>query len=71
MIESAKHIYISLVSRRNEDTIYTLSLDIGDENLYKFKFFASELLSSFITSAIIPSERNIKNLHNYVFLFYW
>lgn len=68
MIESAKHIYISLVSRRNEDTIYTLSLDIGDENLYKFKFFASELLSSFITSAIIPSERNIKNeliINNY------
>lgn len=61
MIEDAKNIYISLVSKRNEDTIYTLSLDIGDENLYKFKFFASELLSSFITSAIIPSERSLKN----------
>lgn len=61
MIESAKHIYVSLVSRKNEDTIYTLSIDIGDENLYKLKFFASELLSSFITSAIIPSERSLKN----------
>lgn len=61
MIESAKHIYVSLVSRKNEDTIYTLSIDMGDENLYKLKFFASELLSSFITSAIIPSERSLKN----------
>lgn len=61
MIENADHIYISLVSKRNEDTIYTLSIDIGDGNLYKLKFFASELLSSFITSAIIPTERNLKN----------
>lgn len=61
MIENAKHIYISLVSRKNEDTIYTLSIDMGDDNLYKLKFFASELLSSFITSAIIPSERSLKN----------
>lgn len=61
MIENAKHIYISLVSRKNEDTIYTLSIDMGDENLYKLKFFASELLASFITSAIIPSERSLKN----------
>lgn len=60
-IENAKHIYISLVSRKNEDTIYTLSIDMGDENLYKLKFFASELLASFITSAIIPSERSLKN----------
>lgn len=34
---------------------------MGDENLYKLKFFTSELLSSFITSAIIPSERSLKN----------
>jgi len=61
MIENAKHIYISLVSRKNEDTIYTLSIDMGDENLYKLKFFASELLASFIRSAIIPSERSLKN----------
>lgn len=61
MIENANHIYLSLVSTKNEDTIYTLSIDIGDENFYKLKFFSSELLSSFITSAIIPSERNLKN----------
>lgn len=61
LIESSKHIYISLISRKNEDTIYTLTLENNDGNLYKFKFFASELLSSFITSAIIPSERNLKN----------
>ena len=34
---------------------------MGDENLYKLNFFTSELLSSFITSAIIPSERSLKN----------
>lgn len=34
---------------------------MGDENLYKLKFFTSELLSSFITSAIIPSERSLKS----------
>lgn len=61
LIESSKHIYISLVSKKNEDTIYTLTLENNDGNFYKFKFFASELLSSFITSAIIPSERNLKN----------
>lgn len=61
MIENAKHIYISLLSRKNEDTIYTLSIDMDDEHLYKLKFFASELLFSFITSAIIPSERSLKN----------
>ncbi len=61
LIESSKHIYISLISRKNEDTIYTLTLENKDGNFYKLKFFASELLSSFITSAIIPSERNLKN----------
>lgn len=61
LIESSKHIYISLISKKNEDTIYTLTLENNDGNFYKFKFFASELLSSFITSAIIPSERNLKN----------
>lgn len=45
----------------NEDTIYTLTLEKGDGHLYKFKFFAQELLSSFSTSAIIPSERNLRN----------
>ena len=68
MIENANHIYISLVSKRNEDTIYTLSIDIGDQKLYKLKYFASELLYSFITSVIIPTERNLKNelvLNNY------
>ena len=61
LIESSKHIYISLIGKKNEDTIYTLTLENNDGNFYKFKFFASELLSSFITSAIIPSERNLKN----------
>ena len=36
-------------------------MDIGDSHLYKFKYFSQELLSSFITSAIIPSERNLKS----------
>ena len=61
LIESAEHIYISLFAKKNEDTIYTLTLEENDGFLYKFKFFANELLSSFITSAIIPSERNLKN----------
>lgn len=61
LIESAKYIYISLFSKKNEDTIYTLTLQNYDGSLCKFKFFANELLSSFITSAIIPSERNLKN----------
>ncbi len=61
LIQSATHIYISLFSKKDEDTIYTLTLEKGDGHLYKFKFFAQELLSSFITSAIIPSERNLKN----------
>lgn len=61
LIESAEHIYISLFAKKNEDTIYTLTLEKNDGFLYKFKFFANELLSSFITSAIIPSERNLKN----------
>lgn len=60
-IKNASHIYITLFSKKNEDTIYTLSMDIGDGHLYKFKYFSQELLSSFITSAIIPSERNLKS----------
>lgn len=68
MINNANHIFISLISRKNEDTIYTLSLDRRDGNLYKLKFFSQELLTSFITSTIIPSERNIKSeliINNY------
>lgn len=61
LIKNSSNIYISLVSRKNEDTIYTLSGEKADGQLYKFKFFTQELLASFITSAIIPSERNIKN----------
>lgn len=60
-IQTALHVYITLFSKKNEDTIYTLSMDLGDGHLYKFKYFSQELLSSFITSAIIPSERNLKN----------
>ena len=60
LIKNSSNIYISLVSRKNEDTIYTLSGEKADGQLYKFKFFTQELLASFITSAIIPSERNIK-----------
>ena len=61
LIKNSSNIYISLVSRKNEDTIYTLSGEKADGQLYKFKFFTQELLASFITSAIIPSERNIKS----------
>ena len=61
VIKKAKHIYITLFSKKNEDSVYTLSMDIGDSHLYKFKYFSQELLSSFITSAIIPSERNLKS----------
>lgn len=60
-IQTALHVYITLFSKKNEDTIYTLSMDLGDGYLYKFKYFSQELLSSFITSAIIPSERNLKS----------
>lgn len=61
IIKQAKNMYITLHSRKNEDAIYTLSMDLNDGFLYKFKYFSQELLTSFITSAIIPSERNIKN----------
>lgn len=61
IINNANRIFVSLISRKNEDTIYTLSLDKGDRSLYRFKFFSQELLTSFITSAIIPAERNIKS----------
>ncbi len=61
IIKEAKYVYITLFSKKNEDTVYTLSMDIGDGHLYKFKYFSQELLSSFITSAIIPSERNLKS----------
>ena len=59
-IQNSTNVYISLFSKKNEDTIYTLSI-INNGRLYKFKYFSQDLLSSFITSAIIPSERNIKN----------
>lgn len=61
LIENAKNMYITLHSKKGEDAIYTLSMILNDEYLYKFKYFSQELLTSFITSAIIPSERNIKN----------
>lgn len=61
LIENAKNMYITLHSKKGEDAIYTLSMILDDGYLYKFKFFSQELLTSFITSAIIPSERNIKN----------
>ncbi len=61
IIKGAKNMYITLYSKKNEDTIYTLSMFLGDGYLYKFKYFTQELLASFITSAIIPSERNIRN----------
>ena len=61
LIKKAKNMYITLHSKKNEETIYTLSMDLNDGYLYKFKYFSQELLASFITSAIIPSERNIKN----------
>ena len=67
-IKQALNIYITLFSKKGEDTIYTLSMDLNDGKLYKFKFFSQELLASFITSAIIPSERNMKNelvINNY------
>lgn len=61
LIENAKNMYITLHSKKGEDAIYTLSMILDDGYLYKFKYFSQELLTSFITSAIIPSERNIKN----------
>lgn len=61
LIENAKNMYITLHSKKREDAIYTLSMILDDGYLYKFKYFSQELLTSFITSAIIPSERNIKN----------
>lgn len=61
VIKNAKKMYITLHSVKGEDAIYTLSMDLEDGYLYKFKYFTQELLASFITSAIIPSERNIKN----------
>lgn len=61
LIENAKNMYITLHSKKGEDAIYTLSMILEDGYLYKFKYFSQELLTSFITSAIIPSERNIKN----------
>lgn len=61
LIESAKYMFITLHSKKGEDANYTLSMLLDDGFLYKFKYFSQELLTSFITSAIIPSERNIKN----------
>lgn len=61
LIENAKNMYITLHSKKGEDAIYTLSMILNDGYLYKFKYFSQELLTSFVTSAIIPSERNIKN----------
>lgn len=61
VIKNSKKMYITLHSVKGEDAIYTLSMDLEDGYLYKFKYFTQELLASFITSAIIPSERNIKN----------
>lgn len=61
LIASSVHVYVSLLSKKNEDSIYTLTLENDKKELIKFKFFSSELLSSFITSAIIPSERNLRS----------
>lgn len=61
IIKNAKNMYITLHSVKDEDAIYTLSMYLNDGFLYKFKYFSQELLISFITSAIIPSERNVKN----------
>ena len=43
LIESAKYIYISLFSKKNEDTIYTLTLQNYDGSLCKFKFLCHEM----------------------------
>ena len=60
LISNSTNAFVTLVCRKNEDSIYTLSV-YNNNQLFKFKFFAQELLSSFITSAIIPSERSIKS----------
>lgn len=60
LISNSTNVFVTLVCKKNEDSIYTLSV-CNNNQLYKFKFFAQELLSSFITSAIIPSERSIKS----------
>lgn len=61
LIKTAKHIYISLFSEKGEDAVYSLSIESTDNKYYKFKFFTQELITSFITSSIIQSERNVKN----------
>lgn len=60
IISSAEATYVSLYNKEGEESIYSITVK-SNGHFYRLKYVYKEMIASFMTSAIIPSERSIKS----------